>query len=688
MKKKLLALLILLLLIPGLSSLFLPAAKADMIAIANQISIYQSPTKTTYTKGESLNFSDMVVEAYYIDGTSSIITDYSIEGYDCTKVGPQSIIIYYQNCITAVEIIVLPAKVTNISTLNHSTDSLTLTWEDNEDSTTYEIYCIDDSSNKNSPVASTESNQVTLYYDSGTIHTYQICSVTNIDGLEYYSEFSNPYQTATNPDKVTELSVSKSYVSAISLDWDRVSGATGYYIYRSPVSETNFKYAGKVTANSFTNYGLSSGTAYKYKVRAYVLDSNYLGTCSSEVETSTNPAKVALKYKAGTKKVRLTWKKVTGVAYYDIYKKKGSSKYSLLTTIEAGSAYSCIADGLTMGDTYRFCVIARRKYNGGTYRSQAAITAALKVTKIKNTSTTAKYFTTATKFINSSSYSVISFFSNNVKYSKSIIIPGLIVTNVGGFPSTSMCPQGMTFAEDYLLLSAYDLKAEENSVIYVIDKSTKKLLTTLILPSKAHSGGIGYDGTNVWIAKGTKVASIPFSEIEADVQKGRTYSYVDYNAICSIGSAVSFISYYKDKLWIGSYNELLPTYMHSYQIEYKDTEPSLVKADTIFMPTRVQGVAFTSKGYLILSRSCQLYKGLRGYMHQLDVYHPNITNTGKVILLGERRNKVYMPSMNEEIDIDGYYLYVNFESGAFNNASYKMDRISAFKLSIITKKAS
>jgi hypothetical protein len=251
-----------------------------------------------------------------------------------------------------------------------------------------------------------------------------------------------------------------------------------------------------------------------------------------------------------------------------------------------------------------------------------------------------------------------------------------------------MCPQGMTFAEDYLLLTAYDLKAEENSVIYVIDKSTKKLLTTLILPSKAHSGGMGYDGTNVWIAKGTKVASIPFSEIEAAALKGSTYSYVDYNAICSIGSAVSFISYYNDRLWIGSYNELLPTYMHSYLIEYKDTEPSLVKADTVFLPTRVQGVAFTSKGYLILSRSCQLYKGLRGYIHQLDVYNPDISNTDKVTLLGERINKVYMPSMNEEIDIDGYYLYVNFESAAFSRASYKMDRISAFKLSVITKKAS
>ena len=35
----------------------------------------------------------------------------------------------------------------------------------------------------------------------------------------------------------------------------------------------------------------------------------------------------------------------------------------------------------------------------------------------------------------------------------------------------SLAGIGITFAKDYLLISAYDLSGEENSVIYVLDKA-------------------------------------------------------------------------------------------------------------------------------------------------------------------------------------------------------------------------
>ncbi|MDD3174751.1 MAG: hypothetical protein PHF63_14035, partial [Herbinix sp.] len=80
---------------------------------------------------------------------------------------------------------------------------------------------------------------------------------------------------------------------------------------------------------------------------------------------------------------------------------------------------------------------------------------------------------------------------------------------------------------------------------------------------------------------------------------------------------------------------------------------------------------------------------LRGYIRQLDVYRPNFASeTNGIIALGNVSNTIEMPSMNEGIAIDGSYLYVSFESGAFEKSSYKMDRICAFKLISITKKTS
>jgi hypothetical protein len=343
---------------------------------------------------------------------------------------------------------------------------------------------------------------------------------------------------------------------------------------------------------------------------------------------------------------------------------------------------------LVNGTTYSFYAIARRTYNGVAYDSEVVSTVSATPVVVKDTSTAGKYFSNETAFKKAVAYKEIEFFRTNVKYSKSFVIPGLVTTNIGGFASVSMCPQGITFTKDYLLMTAYDMKSEENSVIYVMDKLTKKLLTTLILPSKTHAGGIAYDGTNIWIPTGTRVSSIPFDEIEMAVLGGEPYSYINYSTTSQVDLTVSYMTYYDDMLWLGTYNELQTSKMYSYSIDDIESEPSLMKQYTVTMPTRVQGMAFTSKGNLILSRSCQLYKGLRGYMRQLDLYLPDfsaISDDG-TIPLGESLKTMEMPSMNEDIAIDGDYLYVNFESGAFANASYQMDRISAFKLSTITKK--
>ncbi|MHB8132427.1 MAG: hypothetical protein ACYDEX_26030, partial [Mobilitalea sp.] len=432
---------------------------------------------------------------------------------------------------------------------------------------------------------------------------------------------------------------------------------------------------------------VAAGTSYKYKVSAYTLEQTYLGSSSTVVETSTKPAKVALKYKLGDQKIRLTWAKIIGASSYDIYIGDDNNGYSLLTTKVANNSSSYIADGLVTGKDYSFYAIAHRNYNGVVYDSPVSNIKILTLNKIKETSTAAKLFSNSLDFKKSWAYKKLTFFRTNVKYTKSIVIPGLVTTNIGGFSSTAMCPQGITFAEDYLLLTAYDIASEENSVIYVMDKWSKELLTTLILPSKTHAGGISYDGTNIWVANGTKVSTIPFSEIETAAKEGDPYSYIKYNTTSALGITVSYISYYNKMLWVGSYNELQGTNMYGYSIDDKGTDPSLTKENRIYMPTRVQGIAFTSKGDLIISRSCQLYKGLRGYMRQIDVYKPDFSKDSNVYIpLGKRINTVAMPSMNEEIAVDGAYLYVNFESGAFNRASYQMDRISAFKLSSITKK--
>ena len=54
------------------------------------------PTKTEYIVGEELDLSGMVVTATYSDGSEQAVTDYTVSGYDKTKVGSQIVTVSFQ----------------------------------------------------------------------------------------------------------------------------------------------------------------------------------------------------------------------------------------------------------------------------------------------------------------------------------------------------------------------------------------------------------------------------------------------------------------------------------------------------------------------------------------------------------------------------------------------------------------
>ncbi|BCN32007.1 fibronectin type III domain-containing protein [Anaeromicropila herbilytica] len=681
MKRNALILLILLFLIINCSGLVCSnTVKAEEINTVTQIRITQNPTKMTYLSGENFDTTGMVVEGVYADGTSSYITDYEIVDFNSNQVGLQNVTIRYQNCTTTLSVMVNPGKVTGIKSTYHDTTTITLAWNSIANVTSYEIYSKDATTGNYNLETTVNTNKATFHYTPATIHSYQIRAIVDISGTKYLGEFSNPYQTATNPEQVMNLKVVNSTTNSIELSWDMVSGATGYNIYRYNSSTKKYNKIASSLNTTYVDKKVSSGKGYTYRIKAYILNKSYQGIYSDKVQLSTNPDMVVLKGKAGDKKIRLTWAKVTGVTSYDIYMDDGVSGYTLLTTNTGNSNCKYIAEGLVTGNTYSFYAIAHRKYNGVTYDSEQSNTISVDVVEVQATNTDAKYFPTVDDFISSDAYK-IPFFRKNVVYSKSFIIPGLINTKSGGFSCSSMCPQSITFAGDYLLITCYDRSFQENSVIYALDKNTKELLTTFTVPGKSHLGGITYDGTNVWITLHKGVAAIPFSQMESKIKEGITDADIEISTTINLDIIASYITYYNDKLWIGTYDELKETDMNSYSILNKDTIPELELDSTYTVPTRVQGIVFNSSGDLILSRSCQLYKGLRGYMRQLDIYKPEVSEENEIISLGECINTVEMPSMNEGVAIDGDYLYVIYESGSFDNASYKMDRVCAFELS-------
>ena len=95
-------------------------------------------------------------------------------------------------------------------------------------------------------------------------------------------------------------------------------------------------------------------------------------------------------------------------------------------------------------------------------------------------------------------------------------IPGLAHTDVNGQDCTTMVPQGICIAGDYMIISAYDASGQCDSVLYVLSNTnpaSRKYLTTLVLPNKAHVGGIAFDGSYLWVSNGRDVSSIQYTEL-------------------------------------------------------------------------------------------------------------------------------------------------------------------------------
>lgn len=574
---------------------------------------------------------------------------------------------------------------TGLEVTETTTDSITVAWDEMPGMTSYLVYYYD--FEKSAYVFLDETKEQTYTWKdrkAGDEFYITVCAYRQSSGEQ--SHFAEPVHTFTRPEALTTFSIIKNTSTSITLGWEKVESATGYLIYRTEANGVETK-VGSTTTLEYKDTGLKSGVTYRYRIRTYFADEENTGEYSEQISTTTNPAKPSMKLRAGNGRVKLTWTAVNGATGYRIYQFNGSQAV-LIADLKGKSTVSYLRTGLKNGTKYYYSMVAYRTYKEKDYESSQATKSGVKPIAVAKTSTGAKLYKSKKAFLRSAAVKACSFVKKQLNYAKSIVLPGMTNTNVLEFGSKTMVPQGMTFAGSYLLVSAYDSKRIDNSVVYVMSRSSKKLLTTVVLPNKTHAGGLAYDGRNLWICQSTYLRSISFAQIKkAAVAKKKYLEINAYGTKNALGQQAAAVTYYKGLLWVASYSESNSGYLGSYRIADKTGKPVLTVCGRIKLPNRVQGLTFTSNGRLILSRSCQTNSTKRGYLHQMDVYKPNLkkARAGK-ITLGKRNKVINMPSMNEEIAVSGKYLYVNFESVQFTSATKRVDRICAFKVAAVTKK--
>lgn len=658
-----------------------PTAPAEKTI--TEIEVVDTESRITYKS--IFTKENIWVQITYSDGTTEKVhPDKDIE-LDTSMVGRQTIIVEYQEHQIEYTIEIVPRQVQGLNVKSTDKTSATIQWESLEEAKAYEIY-----------TSAKEDGTYTLL-KSVTDTSYELTNLTRgkiiyvkirATAEDTAGEYSDAIMVAPKPDAVLGIIATKNVKTKITLTWEKAEGATGYLIYYRLVGSNDYILAGNTTELSFQVTGLKAGSDYYFQVYAYAGEMTNVSDPSPEVLYGTAPSIPSItKIKGGDKRIRVYWNKGSGADSFTVYySTKEASGYKVWAAVPTNESKVRGIDGLKKKKKYYVKIEAVRTVSGITMKSTSTVSSATTASaKAKKTSTAAKLFTTLKKFKKSKAYKVYKAFKKRVLYSLSIIIPGLKMTNVAGFNTTGMVPQSVTFAGDYMLISAYDISKKQDSVIYVVNKSTRKYITTIVLPHNGHVGGIAFDGVNVWMTYGTKLQAFKFTEVQAAVSSGKAY-YELYriSSVCQMPETVSYVAYYKDKIWAGAYNETAKKYMYGYTILNKEAAPTLTNTNRMLMPNRTQGVAFTSKGKMIVSRSCQTKKGRRGFMSRLDTYQPTWDLTKYAVKKNSLKKKVKIPPMNEGIAISGSYTYVIYESPAFAECKAPLDRVTAFKTNKIS----
>lgn len=388
--------------------------------------------------------------------------------------------------------------------------------------------------------------------------------------------------------------------------------------------------------------------------------------------------------RGGTKRVKLYWNKVSNAdGYYIYYSTSKNGTYSKLKNITSGSTVKYVKKSLLQNQTYYFKISAYRKNGTGQVESPLSVVYSATTGKVSATSTAGKTYSSKTKFKKSNSYKKFSMLKN-ANYTRTFAIPGMKNTNVAGFASSKMIPQAACLAGGYLLVSAYDKSGEDESVIYVINKSTKAYITTIVMPNKTKLNAMAYDGNHIWVTQKKKVSYFSYDVITQAIGSGSQYyeltSFTDTLPILTTGS---YMTYYNNILWVGAYHATATTNAYGYSLT-KDSSGRIALQQIYYMaiPSRTRAISFDADGYLYVTRSSKQVSSAAGYISQVRSFRPSLSTPTKNggIKKNALLKKTKLPEMAMGSAVYGTYLYHVFASCQYKKCTYKVDRVVAVKL--------
>ena len=238
---------------------------------------------------------------------------------------------------------------------------VTMTWDKVTGATKYAVYMLENGAYVCKSNAVTGTSYTFTGLTNGTKYSFRVKAYVNgawktasgtVYGTPVASVIPENIKTTAGDSKVT-------------MTWDAVTGATKYAVYMLENGAYVCK-SNAVTGTSYTFTGLTNGTKYSFRVKAYV---NGAWKTASATVYGTPVASVIpqnIKTTAGDSKVTMTWDKVTGATKYAVYMLQNGA-YVCKSNAVTGTSYTFT--GLTNGTKYSFRVKA---YVNGAWKTASA----------------------------------------------------------------------------------------------------------------------------------------------------------------------------------------------------------------------------------------------------------------------------------------------------------------------------
>lgn len=190
-------------------------------------------------------------------------------------------------------------------------------------------------------------------------------------------------KVTVKPKAVQKVTAVSTFTSNVKLSWSRVTGASGYKVYRYSTAKKKYVLIKTITKNTtltYTDSKLSSGTTYKYKVTAY---SKTVASAAKTASATTRlTASKITRITTSSKKAAITWSKIKNATGYEVYRsttKNGT--YQKIATIKSGKTVKFTNVKLTANKTYYYKVRAYRVVNKDKVYGASSTAKSVKVSK-------------------------------------------------------------------------------------------------------------------------------------------------------------------------------------------------------------------------------------------------------------------------------------------------------------------